>query len=49
MLAPIGNTAPYLQYAGARIRSILRKAAAEDIAFADAPSCSANLPNGSSR
>ncbi|WP_309130700.1 arginine--tRNA ligase [Brevibacterium sp.] len=26
MLAPIGNTAPYLQYAGARIRSILRKA-----------------------
>ncbi|MBR7503169.1 arginine--tRNA ligase, partial [Mycobacterium tuberculosis] len=22
MLAPIGNTAPYLQYAGARIRSI---------------------------
>ncbi|SIG51761.1 arginyl-tRNA synthetase [Mycobacteroides abscessus subsp. abscessus] len=37
MLAPIGNTAPYLQYAGARIRSILRKAAAEDITFADSP------------
>ncbi|MGJ7562101.1 arginine--tRNA ligase [Brevibacterium casei] len=37
MLAPIGNTAPYLQYAGARIRSILRRAAAEDITFADAP------------
>lgn len=29
MLAPIGNTAPYLQYAGARIRSILRKAAVD--------------------
>lgn len=32
MLAPIGNTAPYLQYAGARIRSILRKAEAEGVA-----------------
>ena len=31
MLAPIGNTAPYLQYAGARIRSIGRKAEAEGI------------------
>ncbi len=39
MLAPIGNTAPYLQYAGARIRSILRRADAEDgtRAFATAP------------
>ena len=35
MLAPIGNTAPYLQYAGARIRSILRKAEGE--AFTTAP------------
>lgn len=35
MLAPIGNTAPYLQYAGARIRSILRKA--EGDAFTAAP------------
>ncbi|GAA1858787.1 arginine--tRNA ligase [Brevibacterium marinum] len=35
MLAPIGNTAPYLQYAGARIRSILRKT--DDDAFAAAP------------
>lgn len=32
MLAPIGNTAPYLQYAGARIRSIQRKATAEGVA-----------------
>ena len=31
MLAPIGNTAPYLQYAGARIRSIGRKAEAEGV------------------
>src|SRR5699024_4522540 len=31
MLAPFGNTAPYLQYAGARIRSIGRKAEAEGI------------------
>ena len=31
MLAPIGNTAPYLQYAGARIRSIGRRAEAEGI------------------
>jgi len=31
MLALQGNTAPYLQYAHARIRSILRKAAAEGI------------------
>ena len=31
MLAPIGNTAPYLQYAGARIRSIGRKAKAEGV------------------
>ena len=35
MLAPIGNTAPYLQYAGARIRSILRKADGD--AFTAAP------------
>ncbi|TNM56841.1 arginine--tRNA ligase [Brevibacterium sediminis] len=31
MLAPIGNTAPYLQYAGARIRSIGRRAEAEGV------------------
>lgn len=31
MLAPIGNTAPYLQYAGARIRSIGRKAEVEGV------------------
>ncbi|MGO3072844.1 MAG: arginine--tRNA ligase [Brevibacterium linens] len=31
MLAPIGNTAPYLQYAGARIRSIGRKSEAEGV------------------
>ena len=31
MLAPFGNTAPYLQYAGARIRSIGRKAEAEGV------------------
>ena len=31
MFAPIGNTAPYLQYAGARIRSIGRKAEAEGV------------------
>ncbi len=39
MLAPIGNTAPYLQYAGARIRSILRKAegSGEDATWQEAP------------
>jgi arginyl-tRNA synthetase len=31
MLAPTGNTGPYLQYAGARIRSIGRKAEAEGV------------------
>jgi arginyl-tRNA synthetase len=36
MLALNGNTAPYLQYAHARIRSILRRAEAEGIAV-DAP------------
>src|SRR5699024_4924395 len=37
MLAPFGNTAPYLQYAGARIRSIGRKSEgvrAEELATA---------------
>ncbi|MGY5764214.1 arginine--tRNA ligase [Brachybacterium sp. DNPG3] len=37
MLALTGNTAPYLQYAVARIRSIRRKAEAQGIAAADAP------------
>ena len=37
MLALTGNTAPYLQYAVARIRSIGRKAAAQGITAADAP------------
>ncbi|MGO3210972.1 MAG: DALR anticodon-binding domain-containing protein, partial [Brachybacterium sp.] len=37
MLVPIGNTAPYLQYAVARIRSISRKAAAQGITAAAAP------------
>ena len=36
MLAFEGNTAPYLQYAHARIRSILRKAARESRSGADA-------------
>src|SRR5699024_11487033 len=35
MLAPFGNTAPYLQYAGARIRSIGRKAEAEGVSAAE--------------
>ena len=37
MLALTGNTAPYLQYAVARIRSIGRKAAAQGVAAAPAP------------
>lgn len=37
MLALTGNTAPYLQYAVARIRSISRKAAAAGITAADTP------------
>ena len=37
MLALTGNTAPYLQYAVARIRSIGRKAAAQGVTAADAP------------
>ena len=37
MLALTGNTAPYLQYAVARIRSISRKAAAQGITAAAAP------------
>lgn len=37
MLALTGNTAPYLQYAVARIRSIGRKAEAQGVAPADAP------------
>ncbi|MDN5821565.1 MAG: arginine--tRNA ligase, partial [Brachybacterium sp.] len=37
MLALTGNTAPYLQYAVARIRSISRKAAARGITAAPAP------------
>ena len=37
MLALTGNTAPYLQYAVARIRSIGRKAAAQGITAAAAP------------
>ncbi|MCL6422577.1 arginine--tRNA ligase [Brachybacterium sp. JHP9] len=37
MLALTGNTAPYLQYAVARIRSISRRAAAQGIAPASAP------------
>jgi arginyl-tRNA synthetase len=36
MLAFEGNTAPYLQYAHARIRSILRKAADTAVAATDA-------------
>ncbi len=35
MLALTGNTGPYLQYAAARIRSILRKAAAAEVAAGD--------------
>lgn len=37
MLALTGNTAPYLQYAVARIRSISRKAAAQGLTAAAAP------------
>ena len=37
MLALTGNTAPYLQYAVARIRSISRKAEAAGVQAADAP------------
>jgi arginyl-tRNA synthetase len=37
MLALDGNTAPYLQYAHARVRSIFRKAAERGIAYAGAP------------
>ncbi len=37
MLALTGNTAPYLQYAVARIRSIGRRAAAEGVTAASAP------------
>lgn len=37
MLALTGNTAPYLQYAVARIRSIRRKAEARGVLAADAP------------
>jgi arginyl-tRNA synthetase len=37
MLALTGNTAPYLQYAVARIRSIGRKAEAQGVTAADAP------------
>ncbi|ASK66314.1 arginine--tRNA ligase [Brachybacterium avium] len=37
MLALTGNTAPYLQYAVARIRSISRKASAQGITAAPAP------------
>ncbi|MEE1619360.1 arginine--tRNA ligase [Brachybacterium sp. J153] len=37
MLALTGNTAPYLQYAVARIRSISRRAAAEGVTAAAAP------------
>jgi len=37
MLALTGNTAPYLQYAVARIRSIGRRAAAEGVVAAEAP------------
>ena len=37
MLALTGNTAPYLQYAVARIRSISRKAEAQGITAAAAP------------
>jgi arginyl-tRNA synthetase len=37
MLAMQGNTAPYLQYAYARIRSIFRKGEADGAAVADAP------------
>ena len=37
MLALTGNTAPYLQYAVARIRSISRKAGAQGLVAADAP------------
>jgi arginyl-tRNA synthetase len=35
MLSLTGNTGPYLQYAAARIRSILRKAAAEQVNAGD--------------
>ncbi|HEX8913318.1 MAG TPA: arginine--tRNA ligase [Humisphaera sp.] len=34
MLSPDGNTAPYMQYAYARVRSIFRKAAERGIAYA---------------
>ena len=37
MLAPIGNTAPYLQYAVARIRSIGRRAETAGVTAAPAP------------
>ncbi|MGO2608246.1 MAG: DALR anticodon-binding domain-containing protein, partial [Brachybacterium tyrofermentans] len=37
MLALTGNTAPYLQYAVARIRSISRKAETQGLVAADAP------------
>ena len=45
MLALNGNTAPYLQYAAARIRSIFRKAGLDPGLPRD-PVCSASTPNG---
>ncbi|MGP9537911.1 arginine--tRNA ligase [Brachybacterium sp. AOP43-C2-M15] len=45
MLALTGNTAPYLQYAVARIRSIARKAEAQGVTAASAP----HVENGAER
>ena len=49
MLAPIGNTAPYLQYAGARIRSIGRKAEAEGVETARVENAAISLDEPAER
>ena len=49
MLAPFGNTAPYLQYAGARIRSIGRKAEAEGVSAAELATATISLDQPAER
>ncbi|WP_210603877.1 arginine--tRNA ligase [Brevibacterium oceani] len=49
MLAPIGNTAPYLQYAGARIRSIGRRAEAEGVDAAGVANAAISLEQPAER
>ncbi|TGD12937.1 arginine--tRNA ligase [Brevibacterium sp. S111] len=49
MLAPIGNTAPYLQYAGARIRSIGRKAEAEGVDVSQVANAAISLGESAER